>query len=106
MEGADVAIVYLDEEDAQNTKKEVETIGQKCLKIQADLATVEATTIIDKVIQEFGKLNILVNNVAAQFPQKDFLKITKAQLVKHSQQIYLLIFIYNKQRFRIYIKEM
>ena len=81
-EGADVAIVYLNEgKDAEKTKSLIEGYGVKALKIAKDVSQPEnAQEIIDLVIAEFGQLNILVNNAGKQFPQDDFLAITPDQL--------------------------
>ncbi|CAM4328898.1 SDR family oxidoreductase [Paenibacillus tarimensis] len=81
-EGADVAIVYLNEEkDAQATKKRIEELGKRCLLISGDLGD-EAfcKKVIDQVIKEFGKLDILVNNAAEQHVQQNFEDITAEQL--------------------------
>jgi NAD(P)-dependent dehydrogenase (short-subunit alcohol dehydrogenase family) len=63
-EGADVAIVYLNEqEDAAKTRQLVEKYGRKCLLLPGDLQ--ERTfcrQAVDKVLQEYGRLDILVNN--------------------------------------------
>lgn len=72
-EGADVAIVYLDEDqDARETKELIEAEGVKCLLLKGDLKKERfARSIVTKTIDKFGKLNILVNNAAMQFPEKD-----------------------------------
>lgn len=77
-EGADIAIVYLsEEEDANNTKKLVEKEGRRCLTIRADLQNFEqCEKVVEKCIETFGKLNILVNNAATQFPKDSIEKIT------------------------------
>ena len=81
-EGANIAIAYLDEhDDADKTAKLVEAYGVKAMKIAADLSDDEnCQNVIDQVIEEFGQLNILVNNAGKQFPTEDFLKITPDQL--------------------------
>ena len=83
-EGADVAIVYLDEhEDANETKRLIEAEGRKCLLYAGDIGNEDVCKeIINKAISEFGNLDILVNNVAEQHPQKSLLDITSAQLEK------------------------
>jgi NAD(P)-dependent dehydrogenase (short-subunit alcohol dehydrogenase family) len=67
-EGADVLISYLDEhEDAQDTARYVEQAGQKCVLVPGDLADrAHARTIIPKAVEEFGRVDILVNNAAFQ----------------------------------------
>ncbi|WP_036485899.1 SDR family oxidoreductase [Myxosarcina sp. GI1] len=68
-EGADVAISYLDEQgDAEKTKELVEAQGQKCLLLPGDISKEElCQEIVQKTVNEFGKLNILVNNAAEQY---------------------------------------
>ncbi|MBL0385723.1 glucose 1-dehydrogenase [Tumebacillus sp. ITR2] len=81
-EGADVAIVYLNEQgDAEETKRAVEAEGRRCLLIPGDVGD-EAfcRDVVAKVVQEFGKLDVLVNNAAEQHPQKSLLDITTEQL--------------------------
>jgi NAD(P)-dependent dehydrogenase (short-subunit alcohol dehydrogenase family) len=81
-EGADIAIVYLDEDvDAEQTKKLVEAAGRQCLLIKGDVKKdTFCKKAIEKVVKKFGRLNILVNNAGMQFPQKDAKNITKQQL--------------------------
>jgi NAD(P)-dependent dehydrogenase (short-subunit alcohol dehydrogenase family) len=69
-EGADVAIVYLNEDgDANKTKRLVEAEGRKCLLMRGDLGDrAFAEHCVTKTVEEFGKLNILVNNAAEQHP--------------------------------------
>lgn len=68
-EGADVAIVYLNEhEDADDTRKKIEAYGRKCLLISGDLTKEEfCNQAIDKAVKEFGRIDILINNAATQF---------------------------------------
>lgn len=70
-EGADIAFIYLSEtEDAEETKRLVEKEGRKCLLIKADIQdTTECVNALKTCIDEYGKLNILVNNAAVQFPK-------------------------------------
>jgi len=81
-EGADVAFVYLDEDvDAKETQRLIEEAGRKCLAIKGDVKNADfCKQAVEKVVQEFGKLNILVNNAGMQFPQKDIKNITEEQL--------------------------
>lgn len=81
-EGANVVIVYLKEDkDAKKTKQLVEDEGQQCLIISGDLK--ESTfceSVVKKCIRTFNTLNIIVNNAAVQFPEKEFEKITTIHL--------------------------
>jgi len=67
-EGADVLIAYLDEhEDAQDTARYVEEAGRRCVLVPGDLADRgHAKTIIPKAVEEFGRVDVLVNNAAFQ----------------------------------------
>jgi NAD(P)-dependent dehydrogenase (short-subunit alcohol dehydrogenase family) len=80
-EGADIAIVYLDEhEDAEETKDAVEAEGRRCILIPGDVkdpAFCEAA--IEQTIEELGSLDILVNNAAFQIHTTDFEDISLEQ---------------------------
>jgi NAD(P)-dependent dehydrogenase (short-subunit alcohol dehydrogenase family) len=67
-EGADVLISYLNEhEDARDTAKYVEEAGRKCVLVPGDLADrAHQKTIIPKAVEEFGRVDVLVNNAAFQ----------------------------------------
>jgi NAD(P)-dependent dehydrogenase (short-subunit alcohol dehydrogenase family) len=67
-EGADVLISYLSEhEDARETAKYVEEAGRKCVLVAGDISDrAHVKTIIPKAVEEFGKVDILVNNAAFQ----------------------------------------
>ncbi|MGY1847186.1 SDR family oxidoreductase [Blastococcus sp. SYSU DS1021] len=67
-EGADVLISYLNEhEDAQDTAKYVEQAGRKCVLVPGDISDrAHCKTIIPKAVEEFGRVDILVNNAAFQ----------------------------------------
>lgn len=81
-EGADIVIAYYNEsQDANNTKEIIENLGRKCLTIQGDLKDENfANKVVADTINEFGKVNILVNNCAVQFPQNSILDISTQQL--------------------------
>ena len=81
-EGADVAVMYLDEhQDAEKTKTEIEKTGRKCLLIPGDVGSEEhCKQSVKRVIQEFGKLDCLVNNAAEQHVQKSIADISEDQL--------------------------
>jgi NAD(P)-dependent dehydrogenase (short-subunit alcohol dehydrogenase family) len=81
-EGADIGIVYLDEdEDAEETKKLVEAEGRVCLLYKGDVKDPEFCKHTVRQFQHrVGKLNILVNNAGMQVPQKDAADISEEQL--------------------------
>ena len=72
-EGADITISYLnEEEDACETKAFVEQIGRRCLLVPGDLKNEEMSKIVvEKTIECFGKIDILVNNFGTTDAQKD-----------------------------------
>ncbi|ODU51909.1 MAG: short-chain dehydrogenase [Lysobacteraceae bacterium SCN 69-48] len=67
-EGADVAILYLSEhEDAERTRKAVETEGRRCIAIAGDVRdSAFCARAVDEVRKTFGRLDVLVNNAAFQ----------------------------------------
>src|SRR3954447_8768375 len=83
-EGADVAIVYLaEDEDAEKTKQLVEGEGRRCLTIRGDVGDESfCRQAVDQTVKEFGKLEILVNNAAEQHPKASLEEITAEQLEK------------------------
>lgn len=81
-EGADIAIVYLlEDDDAAETKRIVETEGRKAIIIRGDIGEREfADEIVAQTIKAFGKIDIVVNNAGEQHPDKDITDITEEQL--------------------------
>ena len=82
-EGADIAIVYLNEhEDAEDTKKKVESAGRRCILIPGDISNEKfCTRAVNKCIKTFGKIDVLINNAAAQFESKTLEDISTEQLL-------------------------
>jgi NAD(P)-dependent dehydrogenase (short-subunit alcohol dehydrogenase family) len=81
-EGADVAIAYLNEdEDAAETRKRVEAEGRRCVTIAGDVGEESfCRDAVRQTIDQFGHLDILVNNAAEQHPQESIEKISAEQL--------------------------
>lgn len=81
-EGADVAVLYLNEhKDAEETKRLVEQEGRRCLTIAGDVGQERfCQEAVERVVREFRRLDILVNNAAEQHPQESIEKITADQL--------------------------
>lgn len=77
-EGADVAVSYLDEHrDANETRRWVEKAGRRCLLIPGDIGEpAHCREIIDRVVKEFGRVDILVNNAAYQMTHDSLDEIT------------------------------
>jgi NAD(P)-dependent dehydrogenase (short-subunit alcohol dehydrogenase family) len=80
-EGADVAIVYLEEHaDAEATKAAVEAEGRRCITIAGDVGDQGfCEKAIAAAVEEFGHLDILVNNAAFQQHVTKFEDLTPEQ---------------------------
>jgi NAD(P)-dependent dehydrogenase (short-subunit alcohol dehydrogenase family) len=81
-EGADTAITFLPPEqvDAEETQRQVEKEGRRCLLIPGDVTRPEfCQHAVEKTVQAFGKLNILVNNAAYQHNQQSLEDISDEQ---------------------------
>lgn len=81
-EGADVAIVYLNEHtDANETKRLVEIEGRRCLTIAGDVGDEQlCQQAVQQTVDTLGHLDILINNAAEQHPQDSIEKISAEQL--------------------------
>ena len=83
-EGAKVTVAYLNEhDDANETKSLIEKENGECLLIAGDIGK-EAfcQKVVRKTVDEFGGLDIIVNNAAEQHPTEDLEKITEEQLTR------------------------
>ncbi|MEG5266186.1 SDR family oxidoreductase [Pseudomonas sp. JDS28PS106] len=83
-EGADVAISYLDEhEDAEETARWVKQAGRQCLLLPGDLAQKQqCIDIVSKTVEEFGRIDVLVNNAAFQMTHETFEEISDEEWVR------------------------
>lgn len=81
-EGAKVGIVYLNEdEDAEETRQLVAQEGQPCTVLRGDVGDEEmCRRAVARMVEEHGRLDILVNNAAEQHPQQKIEDITAEQL--------------------------
>lgn len=81
-EGADVAIVYLEEhKDAEETVRLVEDEGREAIFIAGDVGDEDfCRRAVEKTLEEFGQLDILVNNAAEQHETDDLASIDAAQI--------------------------
>ena len=81
-EGADVAIAYYNEhEDANDTVQRLKAIGVNAKAYAMDIKEEsECSKLISDVVNDFGKLNILVNNAGVQYPQESLLDISSEQI--------------------------
>jgi NAD(P)-dependent dehydrogenase (short-subunit alcohol dehydrogenase family) len=71
-EGADVVICYLhgEDEDGEETRRLVEQAGRTAVLVPSDLTEEDACReLVDRAVQEFGRIDVLVNNAAYQMAQ-------------------------------------
>jgi NAD(P)-dependent dehydrogenase (short-subunit alcohol dehydrogenase family) len=81
-EGADVGIVYLEEEqvDAEETRRAVEAEGRRALLLPGDVKSSEfCRRAVERTVAEFGRLDILVNNAAYQQHQASLEEVSDEQ---------------------------
>jgi NAD(P)-dependent dehydrogenase (short-subunit alcohol dehydrogenase family) len=83
-EGANVAIIYLNESnDAEETKQLVEAKGGRCLLIAGDIGDESfCKEAVQQTVDELGGIDILLNNAAEQNPQESIMDIDTEQLEK------------------------
>ncbi|WP_294270057.1 SDR family oxidoreductase [uncultured Chryseobacterium sp.] len=83
-EGADVAIIYKEsDDDAEETRKLVEREGCQCLLLKGDISGKKfRKQCIDQLKQDWGTLDILVNNAAIQSPKNDIENISDEQILE------------------------
>ncbi|MFN7141353.1 MAG: SDR family oxidoreductase [Limisphaerales bacterium] len=81
-EGADVAILYLNEEkDAEDTANRIKELGRRCIKLAGDVGDENfCKKAVESVVSEFGKLDIVVNNAAEQHVVQTFQEISAEQM--------------------------
>ena len=81
-EGADVLISYLPEEeaDAQETVRLVEDAGRTAVTVPGDIREeAHCQRIVDRAVEEFGRIDVLVNNAAYQMAQSGIAEISTEQ---------------------------
>jgi len=77
-EGADVLISYLnEEEDARETAAAVEAAGRRCVSVAGDIRDeAHCRALVARALEEFGRLDVLVNNAAFQMSRGGIGEIT------------------------------
>ncbi|MCC5781775.1 NAD(P)-dependent oxidoreductase [Kocuria sp. CCUG 69068] len=67
-EGADVLIAYLEEDDdAQDTARWIEEAGRRAVLVRGDLSDpAHCRAVVERAVQEFGRIDVLVSNAAYQ----------------------------------------
>lgn len=83
-EGANVVIVYLEEDqDAKDTKALIEEEGGACLLIKGDIGRAKfCADAVKRAVQQFGGLDVLVNNAAEQHEREDVAEIGEEQMAR------------------------
>lgn len=83
-EGAQIVMVYLEEEeDARKTEQDIKTQGGSVLLISGDISDEHfCKDTIQKTIDQFGTIDILINNAGVQYPQEQIENISSEQLLK------------------------
>ena len=96
-EGAEVCIAYhKDHRDAKETAKRIKELGGICLLISGDISKENhCKKIVRTALSTWGRIDILVNNAAVQFPQKKLADISSRQLIRTFEvnvfsQLYLI----------------
>jgi len=81
-EGADIAIVYLlEDDDARETRRIVESEGRRAITLRADVGVREACDhVVAETLAAFGRIDVLVNNAGEQHPDEDITDISEEQL--------------------------
>lgn len=95
-EGADVAIVYLlEDDDADETRRIVEAEGRRALLCKADVGSRKmCDRVVADTIDAFGRIDILVNNAGEQHPDENIEDITEEQLRRTFQtNIFAMFFL-------------
>jgi NAD(P)-dependent dehydrogenase (short-subunit alcohol dehydrogenase family) len=95
-EGADIAIVYLcEDDDAARTKEIVESEGRRAITIAGDIGDRRfCEEAVQRTVDQLGKLDILVNNAGEQHPDKDVADIDEHQLRRTFQtNIFAMFFM-------------
>lgn len=83
-EGADIAIIYHDDhKNAEKTKNEIIALGRKCILFSGDINDYEfCEKSVEKLISEFGKIDILINNAGMQFPSDNIENLEEQNIRK------------------------
>lgn len=105
-EGAQVAIIYLEEdEDAKKTREMVEAEGAECLVMSGDIGNKEfCIKCVERVVDRFGKLNILVNNAGEQHVREG-IKALDLEKTEQTFQTNVIAMFYLTQKAAGYLSE-
>jgi len=81
-EGADIVVAfYSEQDDANKTVELVQAAGKRCALVKCDLKQeTSAQQVVETAMREFGRIDVLVNNIAVQYPQDTIENISAEQL--------------------------
>jgi NAD(P)-dependent dehydrogenase (short-subunit alcohol dehydrogenase family) len=105
-EGADIAIIYhSDKEGAEKVMKEIITLGRKSIILKGDVNDSEfCKESVKKTVEEFGKLDILINNAGTQFPSKNIEELEEKNIRETFNSNIIGMILLTKEAFP-YLKE-
>jgi NAD(P)-dependent dehydrogenase (short-subunit alcohol dehydrogenase family) len=105
-EGADVAIVYLEEDkDAEDTRRMVEKEGHDCLLFRGNIQDMSfCQQVVDDTYKHYGKLNILVNHAGEQHPVKKISELDFDMMERTFQTNIFAMYYFTRPALR-YMKE-
>lgn len=95
-EGADVAIAYYSsDDDAQSIAERIRQLGRHALVFKGDVGNEEfCRSMVDSIVGEWGRIDVLVNNAGEQTPCKSILDLTEEQIVRTFQtNIFSMFFL-------------
>jgi NAD(P)-dependent dehydrogenase (short-subunit alcohol dehydrogenase family) len=83
-EGANVCIAYhKDRRDAKETEQRIKELGGACMLVAGDISVENhCKELVQSVLSAWGRIDIIINNAAVQFPQKKLKDITAKQLIR------------------------
>ena len=106
-EGADVALSYLDaeESDAEVTARVVEEAGQRVIRVPGDISErAQCARVVQRAVEEFGRVDILVNNAAYQMTF-DSLEAIPDDLLLHTFKTNIIAMFWMCQEALPHLKE-
>jgi NAD(P)-dependent dehydrogenase (short-subunit alcohol dehydrogenase family) len=79
-EGCDVVVIDKDQEGAEQTAAEVRALGRRAMVARVDVTNKdEVNAAVERILEEFGKIDILVNIAGGTIPHKPFVDKTEAE---------------------------
>jgi 3-oxoacyl-[acyl-carrier protein] reductase len=83
-EGCDIVVCDKDIEGAEKTAKEVKKLGNKAIALKIDITdSAEVKEMVEKALDEFGRIDILVNNAGGSTPPKNFVDTSEETWAKN-----------------------